>query len=122
MGKRRSSSRQRWSIARVLAVLGGLVALAGFAYGFFLNIIDLNVLGLVWQALGAVISIFVLIQMQVVKSKIDIPFNWWMLLIFVCLQAITASELGQSMNFVSITGLGLLLEVIAVLLLLFNAM
>jgi len=122
MGKRRSSSHQRWSIARVLAVLGGLVALAGFAYGFFLNIIDLNVLGLVWQALGAVISIFVLIQMQLVKSKIDIPFNWWMLLIFVCIQAIAASELGQSMNFVSITGLGLLLEVIAVLLLLFNAL
>jgi len=106
----------------VLAVLGGLVALAGFAYGFFLNIIDLNVLGLVWQALGVVISIFVLIQMQLIKSKIDIPFNWWMLLILVCLQAIAASELGQSMNFVSITGLGLLLEVIAVILLLFNAL
>ena len=122
MGKRKSSSRQRWSIARVLAVLGGIVALAGFAYGFFLNIIDLNVLGLVWQALGMVISIFVLIQTQIMKSKIDIPFNWWMLLILVSLQAILTSELGQSMSFVSITGLGLLLEVIAVLLLLVNAM
>ena len=122
MGKRKSSSRQRWSIARVFAVLGGFVSLAGFAYGFFLNIIEFNPLGLVWQALGAVISIFVLIQMRLIKSKIDIPFNWWMLLIFVCLQAFLASELGQSMNFVTITGLGLLLEVIAVLLLLFNAL
>ena len=122
MGKHKSSSRQRWSLARVFATLGGVVSLAGFIYGILLNILALNPLGIVWQALGGVISIFVLVQMDLLKSKLDIPFKWWMLFLFVCLQAILVSELGQSMNFVSITGLGLLLEVIAVLLLLFNAL
>ena len=122
MGKRKSSSRQRGSLARVFATLGGFISLAGFIYGIFLNILALSVFGIVWQALGGVVSIFILIQLKVVKIKLEISFKWWTLLLFVCLQVILISELGQSMNFVSITSLGLLLEVIAVLLLLFNAL
>lgn len=120
MGKsRRSSSGSQWGLARTLAMLGGVVALVGFGIGFVQEILnDVNLIGMLYQFLGIFVSILVLFQVGLIKGKMNIPLNWWMLLIFVVLQAIFAGLV----SIVSIAGLGILLEVIAVILLLINAM
>jgi hypothetical protein len=118
MGKRKSQSKQRLDVDRVLALLGALVALGGFTYGLFMVAIAGEWLDVLYQVIGIVISILVLIQVKIVKTNLNIPFKWWMLLIFVCVQTVMA-ELTPYLSF---AGLGVILEVIAVILLLINAM
>jgi len=118
MGKRKSQSKQRWDIARVLTLLGALLALVGFAIGLVQSAMVQEWISILYQFIGIVISILVLIQVEIVKTKIDVPFKWWMLLIFVCIQAAMAGLTA----YYSLAGLGVLLEVIAVILLLINAM
>ena len=129
MGRRRSSSHERWDIARVLTLLGAVCGLVGYGFSLFNSIIALNITGILLALLCIIISILILIQVRLVSSsKLDIPFNWWLLLIFVCIQAIIINSIGvfaaaTGMNdLAGIAGLGLLLEVIAVVLLLINAM
>lgn len=119
--KSRSSSTSRWSLARSLAAIGGLVALVGFAINLVQIIIsNFDVVAMLYALLGIVLSIFVLLQVQLVHTrKIAFPFNWWLLLILAILQGIIA---GLSGPVVSLIGLGVLLEVIAVILLLINAL
>ena len=112
------------SIARVLAIIGAIVAIVGFVYSMVQFIISSppmsELIKILWYVLGILISIFILIQAGMIKSrKINIPFNWWMLLIFVCLQAVM---IALESIYISIAGLGLLLEIVAVILLLINVL
>lgn len=118
MGNRKSQSKQRWDVARILALIGALLALAGFALGIYTSASSQNWLGVLYQFIGIVISIMVLIQVEIVKTKLDVPFKWWMLLIFVCVQA---AMVGVT-DITSLAGIGVLLEVVAVILLLINAL
>ncbi|WP_457558321.1 hypothetical protein [Candidatus Harpocratesius sp.] len=113
---RKYSSTSKWGLARALAALGGLIALIGFAIAIVNSLIStVNITAMLYSLAGIVVSIFVLLQVQLVKAqKLAIPFNWWLLLILVVLQAIIAGFVGP---FISIAGLGLLLEVIAVIIL-----
>ncbi|MCF2138694.1 MAG: hypothetical protein K9W44_01400 [Candidatus Lokiarchaeota archaeon] len=113
---RRYSSTSRWGLARALAALGGLIALVGFTIGIVNSMSNtINITAMLYSLAGIIVSIFVLLQVQLVKNqKLAIPFNWWLLLILIILQAIIARMIGP---FISIAGLGLLLEVIAVIIL-----
>ncbi|WP_371802559.1 hypothetical protein [Candidatus Lokiarchaeum ossiferum] len=118
MGRRKSQSKERWDVARILALIGALLALAGFAIGIYTSASNQAWLDVLYQLIGIVISILVLIQVEIVKTKFDVPFKWWMLLIFVCVQAAMA---GITV-YMNLAGLGVLLEVVAVILLLINAL
>ena len=117
----RSTSTSRWSLGRALAAIGGLIALVGFAISLVQSLIQtVDLIAMLYALLGMLISIFVLLQVQLVRTrKLEIPFNWWLLLILAILQAIL---LGLTGPFVDIAGLGILLEVVAVILLLLNAL
>ena len=75
---------------------------------------------MLYSLLGIVISFCVLLQVQIIRSwKLEIPFNWWMLLILAILQAFCANATS---GIVDITGLGILLEIIAIILLLLSVL
>ena len=129
MGRRKSSYSERWDIARVLALLGAVCGIVGYTFSVYNNVLVGDIAGILLSLVCVIISILILIQVRLVRSsKLDIPFNWWLLLIFVCLQAIIINGIGVFSaatglnNLAGIAGLGLLLEVIAVILLLINAL
>ena len=98
MGRKNSSYSDRWNIARVLALVGALVTIVGYIMSI-VGIISSNfdIIALLWQIFGVVISLLILIQTGAVKKRNHhrIPLNWWLLLIFVCLQAIFATGFGN---------------------------
>lgn len=127
--RRRYSTTDRWNIARILTLIGAILTLVGYGFSLFNSIMNFIVEGIIISLVCIIIAIFVLIQVRIVDSfRITVPFNWWMLLILVCLQAflanfavpfagmVTASNLG------GFIGLGLLFEVIAVIILLIDAL
>jgi len=116
-----TSKNKNYGAARTLAVLGALVAIAGFIWGL-INVISSGgnfesiFLDIITQLIGIIVSLFVLISTGFIRKdkKSRVPFNWWMLLIFVCIQAWMTSYA----SFYSLASLGMILEVIAVIILL----
>ncbi|MHA1610727.1 MAG: hypothetical protein ACTSYU_01635, partial [Promethearchaeota archaeon] len=104
-----SSSTSSWSLVRTLTAIGGLFSLVGFALSLVHSLIPtVNLTSMLYALLGIVISLCVLLQVQIIRSwKLEIPFNWWMLLILAILQAFCANATG---SIIDITGLGILLE------------
>ncbi len=120
---RKSSSRDRWDFARILALLGALVALVGYIIGMVSITEDFvdAIVTILMQLIGVIISILILFQVKIITSrKIDIPFNWIVLFVFVCLQAVLFA-VGR-LDPVAISGLGVFMEAVAVVLLLINEM
>jgi hypothetical protein len=111
---RKSSSSSNYGIARTLALIGAILALVGYVIeiGSLLNNFEFIVL--VKIILGIVISILILSSVDLIKTKTHVPFTWWLLLILVIVQA----AFTTSVTSLSITGLGVLLELIAAILLL----
>ena len=114
----RSKSSERMNFARVLAGLGAIIAMVGFVIGSYEAILANDIVGILLQLVGAIVSILVLIQTGFIKKWRKIPFKWWMLLTFVIVQVL----LNDYTNLVGLTGLGILLEVIAVLLILITVL
>ena len=120
--KRRTSSSTRrvrrtknYGAAQTLTTLGGIIALIGFILGLVGS--APNIVGMLMNLIGIVITVLILISTGLIKSrKTYVPFNWWVLLILAVVQIILN---GSYMNLV---GLGVLLEIIAVVLLLIDAM
>ncbi len=99
-------------IARVLALIGSIVALIGWILQLIGGIT--NIPGDVYAIIGIIISILILASLGYVKIKTFIPFTWWMVLIFAIIQAF----LG--VGWIGLTGLGVILEIIAAIVLLIN--
>ena len=116
---------KNYGAARTLAVLGAIIAIAGFIWGL-INVISSGgnfesiFLDIVTQLVGIIVSIFVLISTDFIRKnkRSHVPFNWWMLLIFVCIQAWMTSYA----SFYSLASLGIILEIIAVILLLIDVL
>jgi hypothetical protein len=119
--KSRSSSTSHWSIARTLAAIGAIIALVGFAIGFVEGFTpNVRLPSILYALVGIIVSVFVLLQIDLVQSwKLNIPFNWWLLLIFVVIQAVVS---GAAETIVGLAGLGVLLELIAVIFLLVDVL
>ena len=116
-----TKKNSNYGAARTLAVLGALIAIAGFIWGLITVVstagsFESIFLNIVTQLVGILVSLIVLISTGVIRKdkKSRVPFNWWMLLIFVCIQAWMTS-FG---TLLSLSSLGLILEIIAVILLL----
>ncbi len=129
MGKRKSSTQERNSIPRIFTVLGAIMTLVGYGVGLVNSILALNAVGILVSIACILIACLVLIQVNLIKSKkFDIPFNWWMLLLFIIIQAVIANfnvaltSLVLSIELGSFLVLGLLLEVIAAIILIFKAL
>ena len=112
---------KNYGAARTLAVLGAIIAIAGFIWGLITVIgtggsLETLFLNIAIQIIGIIVSIFVLISTGFIRKdkRSHIPFNWWMLLIFVCIQAWMTS-FG---DLVSLSSLGIILEIIAVIIML----
>ncbi|MHA1673062.1 MAG: hypothetical protein ACTSYI_05490 [Promethearchaeota archaeon] len=117
----RTSTTSSWNLARTLTAIGGLVALIGFALELIQSLVpSVNLTSMLYSLLGMLISFCVLLQVQIVRTqRFEIPFNWWMLLILAILQAFCANATS---SIVDITGLGILLEIIAIILLLLSVL
>lgn len=112
----RHSSYRHSSIARMLTLIGAILALIGWIMQIITivqnGISDNDLVQILYCILGIVISIFILSSLGYVSTKTFIPYEWWMLLIFVIIQA-----LFGSIN-LSILGIGVILELIAAIILL----
>ncbi|MHA1512200.1 MAG: hypothetical protein ACTSRX_10835 [Promethearchaeota archaeon] len=111
--------------ARTLAVLGALIAIAGFIWGLITTItsggnLETIFLNIAIQIIGIIVSIFVLISTSFIRKvkRSHIPFNWWMLLIFVLIQ----SWMLSYTSFVDLSSLGIILEIIAVIIMLIDVL
>ena len=116
-----TKKNKNYGAARTLAVLGGLIAIAGFVWGLITVIssggnFESIFLNIVTQIVGILVSLIVLVSTGFIRKdkKSRVPFNWWMLLIFVCIQAWMTS-FGVLL---SLSSLGIILEIIAVIILL----
>ena len=114
-------ANKNYGAARTLAVLGAIIAIAGFIWGLIIVLgsggnFETVFINIVTQIIGILVSIFVLISTGFIRKdkKSHVPFNWWMLLIFVCIQA----WMTYYASFYSLTSLGIILEIIAVIILL----
>ncbi len=112
---------KNYGAARTLAVLGAIIAIAGFIWGLITVIgsggnLETLFLNIAIQLIGILVSIFVLISTGFIRKdkRSHIPFNWWMLLIFVCIQAWMTSFT----SFYGLATLGIILEIIAVIIML----
>ena len=111
--------------ARTLAVLGALIAIAGFIWGLITVVgqggnFETIFLNIITQIVGILVSLIVLISTGVIRKdkRSRVPFNWYMLLIFVCIQAWMTS-FG---TLLSLSSLGIILEIIAVILMLIDVL
>ena len=116
---------KNYGAARTLAVLGALIAIAGFIWGLITVIstagsFESIFLNIITQLVGILVSLIVLISTGVIRKdkKSRVPFNWYMLLIFVCIQAWMTS-FG---TLLSLSSLGIILEIIAVILMLIDVL
>jgi hypothetical protein len=116
---------KNYGATRTLAVLGALIAIAGFIWGLITVIgtggsFESIFLNIVTQLVGILVSLIVLISTGVIRKdkKNRVPFNWSMLLILVCIQAWMTS-FG---TLLSLSSLGIILEIIAVILLLIDVL
>ncbi len=112
---------KNYGAARTLAVLGAIIAIAGFIWGLITVLgsggnFEAIFINIVTQVVGILVSIFVLISTGFIRKdkKSHVPFNWWMLLIFVCIQAWMTTFGGL----LSLSSLGIIVEIIAVIILL----
>jgi len=96
-------------IGAILALIGWFMQIIGTVQN---GISDTDLVPILYDILGIVISIFILSSLGYVSTKTFIPFEWWMLLIFVIIQALFGS-IG-----LSILGIGVILELIAAIILL----
>jgi hypothetical protein len=117
----RSSNTKYSSIARTLTLIGAVIAIIGYAISIISIIESFNLLVFAIGVIGIIISILILISVGSVKSNTKIPFTWWMLLIWVIVQALIINYTGSN-NFYSLTGVGVLFEAIAMILLLIVAL
>jgi len=111
--------------ARTLAVLGALIAIAGFIWGLITVVgqggnFETIFLNIITQIVGILVSLIVLISTGVIRKdkRSRVPFNWYMLLIFVCIQAWMTS-FG---TLLSLSSLGIILEIIAVIIMLIDVL
>ena len=110
-----------YGAARTLAILGAIIAIAGFIMGL-ITVIGLGgnfetiLLNIITQIVGILVSLIVLISTGIIRKdkRSRVPFNWWMLLILVCIQAVM-TYFGIILGLAS---LGIILEIIAVIILL----
>ncbi|QEE15147.1 hypothetical protein DSAG12_00970 [Promethearchaeum syntrophicum] len=116
---------KNYGVARTLAVLGGIIAIAGFIWGLITVVtnggnFESIFLNIAIQIIGIIVSIFVLISTGFIRKdkKSHIPFNWWMLLIFVLIQA----WMTYYTTFMGLATLGIILESVAVILLLIDVL
>ena len=116
-----------YDIARAFAVLGATFAILGFIWGLIKVIssggnFESLFLNIVTQIVGVLVSILILISTDFIrkfKYKMNrIPFNWWMLLIFACIQA----WMTFYAYLLSLATLGIILEIFAVILLLVDVL
>lgn len=112
----RHTSYRHSSIAKMLALIGSILALIGWVmqiiYTVQNGIGENDLMAILYDILGIIISVFILSSLGYVSTKTFIPFEWWMLLIFVIIQALFNSI------WMSIVGLGVILELIAAIILL----
>lgn len=120
-----TNRNKNYGAARTLAVLGAVIAIAGFIWGLITVIsssgnLETLFLNIAIQIIGIIVSIFVLISTGFIRKdkKSHVPFNWWMLLIFVCIQA----WMTYFTSFYGLATLGIILEIIAVIIMLIDVL
>ena len=114
-------ANKNYGAARTLAILGAIIAIAGFIMGL-IEVIGLGggfetiLLNIITQIVGILVSLIILISTGIIRKdkKSRVPFNWWMLLILVLIQAVMTS-FGIILGLASV---GIILEIVAVILLL----
>lgn len=113
----RYSNTKYSSIARTLTLIGAVIAIIGYIISLISAISPFNLLAIAIGIIGVIISVLILSSIGSVKTKSKLPFTWWMLLIWVIVQALIINYIGSN-NFFSLTGVGVLFEAIAMVLLL----
>ena len=105
MGK--SSSYTSW--AKVLAVIGAVLAVIGIAMTYTTDLMKILL-----NTLAILCSIVIIMQTRKGKTRSGFCFVWWQLLVFLCLQVILIS---YGAGFSELAVLGIALEAIADILL-----
>lgn len=99
--------------ARTLTIIGAILVIVGEIFRM-VNDYD-HFQSLLVGILLIFISLILLDATGVINISIHIPFRWFWLLVVVIIEAVIA---GFGTSFISITGLGIVLEIIAIILLL----
>ena len=107
-------SSKYYSTARALTIIGAVCIIIGSIWGLTMAVPT-------WQsiliALGMIfINLLILDATGVVNIRIHIPYKWIWLLVLVIIQALLAGY--GHFTVMSLTGLGLLLEIVAIIILL----